>query len=181
MVVETESSIPDMALYHSYDTHYDLLVKDVDDDGELQIDVNAGENENVWRQVSRRKTKKDKEVDIKNKLLEEDGGKEIHEEIVLIEAKKSGHRRVSPQEVPSCETKNNKTYKCELCNSTLESQGRLNAHVTAMHTAKSNHGCEICDEDFLTESDLKKHVNEEHEAKKRVCEMCDDNFLNYNY
>ena len=68
MVGETESSIPDMALFHSYDTHYDLLVKDVEDDSELQNDVNTGENENGWRQVSRRKTKKDKEDDIKNKL-----------------------------------------------------------------------------------------------------------------
>ena len=62
MVAETESGIPNMALYHSYDTHYDLLVKDVDDDGELQNDVNAGENENVWRQVSRKKQRRIKRL-----------------------------------------------------------------------------------------------------------------------
>ena len=188
--------IPDIALYNSYNNHYDLLVKEdsrlallgflagahdgdaaeredqLEVDKEVVLDAKNSEitnisKENNWQKV-KSKNKKTKQ-NIEDVILEDIGSdneneKDIHEEVILLEGKNSGHRRTSPQEI-SATSKKKQIYGCDQCETKLESQGLLNSHISSQHTSVSNNNCQICSQVFKLKKDLDVHI-EKHSAEK---------------
>ena len=186
--------VPDMALYYSLDTHYDLLVRNdsrlallgmlagVDDElisepsGE---DVGSVEIDD-WRVVQKKKKSKSKKQTGGNsveseELLKEDkekgtNDKNLVEEIVLVKAKKSGFRRTDPQDVPFCENTEKITHKCMICMFEFESDGILEAH---QKTHKKEYTCDICSDSFESNHNLKEHQRNEHQKQLEDEWNCD--------
>ena len=135
--------------------------------------------ENVWQKVKpKNKSKKEKieEVLLEDVGPEDDDIKDIHEEIVLLGSKNSGHRRSkeTPQETPVLNSELNPTYKCDQCKSVLESQGLLNAHISTQHTLEANHSCQVCNEEFQVKEDLEKHMKEHKKVLESDEWNCND-------
>ena len=55
----------------------------------------------------------------------------LEEEIELVNAKLSGHKRTGPQESPEIVTKASEMFNCDQCGSELESKGLLKAHLAS--------------------------------------------------
>ena len=89
---------PDMYLYHSDDTHYDLLV---DENSRLALGLLAGKVGFTWNSVPSNKEKS--KVSEEKLLMEEviivddDTMNEYQEEITLVRGKSSGQRRTNTQ------------------------------------------------------------------------------------
>ena len=131
--------------------------------GNFKTNVNR---ENVWQKVkpkNKRKKEKMEEVFLEDVGPDDDNDKDIHEAILLVGSKNSGHRRSNPQETPVLNVKADPTYKCDQCKSVLESQGLLNAQLSSQHTLKPNHTCRVCTEEFSDKKDLEKHMTEHNE------------------
>ena len=97
------------------------------------------------------------------------------EEITLLEQKRSGFRRETPQEVSINFEKSHAMFKCSECECSLESKGLLRAHLKTHESLKF--ACEKCDELFPKENILKKHISEVHEKSQPIpCESCDLKF-----
>ena len=172
--------IPDMAVYYSYNSHYDLLVKD--ESRIAMVGLVAGQdvcyssrsgkkpdNSFDCKQVPIKKRKLRKDVSFSENLLVEEvlidvneAIDDISEEITLLGSKQSGHRRTAPQEVPENVQHNSVGYKCDQCMVDLESKGLLDAH---METHMKLLVCDSCDEKFVKKTDLDKHIVDKH--KKR--------------
>ena len=185
---------PDMALYHSDNTHYDLLVKD---DSRLALlgllaglKDSKGIEENIkgineggikddnrvhkaksgeWKKVAFKAKKKSE--DVTDEVLLEDNEEsadtdDLVEETTLLQNKNSGHRRTAPQQEFENVSKSKALYQCDKCNSELESQGLLTAHVASQHGPKSKLNCEVCDDEFLYERDLNSHMKTQHDDEK---------------
>ena len=101
----------------------------------------------------------DERVLIDNEVsMDVDGSKDdITEEISLLGAKQSGHRRTAPNEIPPDATKNNQTFTCTNCNVSLESKGLLKTH---MKTHVTLFTCDTCSEQFEEKSELDAQINE---------------------
>ena len=122
--------MPDMALYHSDDSHYDLLVED--DSRLAHLGLIAGSSPdnrkesleiNAWKKVERKKSSKTKKAEQKQfgeTLLEEsemeETSKNIDEEITLLGFKTGGYKRAGPQEESKPNT--NRVFKCTSCTKT---------------------------------------------------------------
>ena len=187
--------VPDMALYHSENSHFDLLVKDdsrlallsllAGTMGEKDDSNKLSPRKDVWEAVSNRKRKVNKakvteeeilaetetkqaETKCKDKEKEEelmaetesndDDSKNLEEERVLFNAKHSGHKRTGPQEPAKSMSKSTNFIKCDQCDSELESEGLLNAHIESHHTACSSFKCEHFDAEFVVKSEFDKHL-----------------------
>ena len=94
-----------------------------------------------------------------DEVLEEEDGKNIDEEVVLMKAKNAGFRRTAPQDVPNRATKEPITHKCMLCLFEFASNGILEAH---MKTHKKQTDCDVCSECFDSKENLKEHKENEH-------------------
>ena len=120
--------VPDIYLYHSYETHFDLLVKIdsrvaffSDIEGSViknAINTDTEKCDNVWKTVENRNShsKKNKDND-SEKLLVEIDEKEVNlvtfdDEQSLLDAKNEGHRRTSPQYHPIPSSKQITMVKC---------------------------------------------------------------------
>ena len=184
---------PDMSLYHSDNTHYDLLVKDdsrVALLGLLLTEESFKENESdhvvedEWKIVN--KKKKNVGQGITEELLKEDVFENgdliditeeittLDEETTLANAKKKGFRRISPQEVPERSSSEPIIHKCMECKFEFESDGILEAHIKT-HTKSVQVLCKVCSESFVTEECLKVHMLSKHNSRKNLNEWnCND-------
>ena len=118
---------PDMFLYHSEDSYYDLLVSD---DSRLVSGLLAVKPlSSEWETVSNRKdqSKQEQKSFEKERLLTNDDSKdddvildEAPEEVTLLRGKMSGHRRTVPQAAAENVTPV-KLLTCSLCKHELES------------------------------------------------------------
>ena len=106
--------LPDVSLYHSYNNHYDLLVEresriaqlglvagsqddSFKDNTKEVIDISSDEWTTVNRKQSNTEGRKSNEENLLNEMdIDEDGKKDINEEIVLAGSKKNGYKRTSP-------------------------------------------------------------------------------------
>ena len=202
MVAEIEAKlgkyIPDMALYHCYDSHYDLLVKDDSRIALLGFVAGADQDEvaeksegsrqddnNAWIQVHHKKNKKIDTENVTELLLddvenENEKDKDIQEEIILLQNKNNGYRRTSPQDLP-CETKDKNeiplNFTCKNCSQVFKQESDLKNHKETHHAEKILI-CEVCNTTFQTESDLKVHTHNMHKKNTiRTCEQCGVEFL----
>jgi hypothetical protein len=184
--------LPDVALYHSYDNHYELLVKlesRIALLGLLAGSASTGDDEKMetegseeWKTVENRKRKmsksKLKDID-EERLLEEneilgESIKDIDEETTLANAKKKGFRRTGPQEGPELSSSEPTTHKCMECKFEFESDGILKAHMET-HRKSIPSSCTVCSERFVTEECLKVHMLSKHNSKENLNEWnCND-------
>ena len=189
---------PDMALYHSFDTHYDLLVKedsrlaqmgllggaggDGGDGGDRGIGGSTDQTQN-WNTVKPRRQASFQNVSEEEKLLTEDEPKipdnkdldEFEDEITLLRGKTSGHRRTAPQTSAESVASDNEMFKCPHCTYELESQGLLNAHMKTHQNKYSKLACDTCALDFKQGIDLEMHNKTEHEVQQKAEEWnCND-------
>ena len=182
--------IPDIALYHSFETHFDLLVKNdsrlallgllagsakEDSQGIVESD---GKIVDEWHTVKnkRSKAKNDngkKSMADEQLLVEEenyfDGTKDLDEEITLVGFKNGGHRRAGPQESPESASNFFKMFKCVHCTSEFQSKGLLEAHIK---THDTNFTCNDCSKTFQQEVNLNEHMNKEHREDEWNCMDC---------
>ena len=170
-----ERHIPDMALYHSKDTHYDLLVKDDSRLAKLGLLAGIKENadeDNKWKTVNSKNKKKSNYPSPDEKLLSEENEanekgnvfEEISEEETLLRGKKSGHRRTAPNIPAEIAPTSTTTFKCPKCIHELESKGLMDAHMKTHEDKKPIFSCESCGLEFDEKTCLKEH-NKEHESK----------------
>ena len=139
--------VPDMALYHAFETHYDLLVKD---DSRLAVlDLRSEINKN------------DSNVEVEMTRIDDDW-----EVVNRKQNKNSGHKRTAPQENSENVSRSKNIFKCDQCEYELESQGLLYAHMMNHEAHKPKNSCEVCDQDFRKKSELEKHIEEEHTSAK---------------
>ena len=147
--------IPDIALYHSYNTHYDLLVKDdcrvalngfiagqVITEEDNKDDTRKSDDWELFKQKkhSEKDMQKDEEVlltEDKSVINEED----LLEELILLSNKNSGNTRTSPQEDSEKASKTVGAFPCDQCDVKLESQGLLLAHIENHKTQNSKFVC----------------------------------------
>ena len=170
--------VPDMFFYHSFETHYDLLVSEdsrvvshglfpvlpetkVDDKFEWnKVPIKKRKLRNIVEENIDNKNDANEDIKAKNVTLEEHG-----EEILLLRYKNSGHRRTSPQEKSENLSNPDISFKCKVCEQILDSQGLLDAHVQTKHAAKADFGCQDCDEKFQEDEVLKAHIVKFHGDK----------------
>ena len=184
--------IPDMAVYHKDETHFDLLVRDDSRlallgllAGSLNIepkDTNktiVSDDDDDWVTVITKKRKEPKMSKNVEELLIEDENKDdvsanLEEEITLMSGKQSGTQRVSPHESPVSGCESVIMLKCNQCDSMLESEGLLKSHMQ-MHLKEPNeYACQYCDLVFESKSVLEEHISATH-AKTRSDEWnCND-------
>ena len=186
--------VPEVALYHSYDSHYDLLVKresriallgllagSADNADKVEAEECKGNSVDEWTTVNHKKNKS-KHVDKSNHTNEEQllvemkmseaNVKDLDEEVVLVNAKKNGYRRTGPHGVPESASKEPVTHKCMVCRFEFESDGILEAHRKTHKTAIT---CKICSISFETKESIAEHVLNKHKVPKNLNEWtCDD-------
>ena len=134
-------------------------------------------NVNEWEEVKRKNVSwditEDLLVDQEAPSFGKDVIEELEEEIVLLKSKESGHRRVGPQSLPETVSSIKTNFKCDKCNSFLESQGLLTAHMRNQHTANQTVTCELCDKDFKALLELARHMSSQHTDGEWNCNECD--------
>ena len=175
--------IPDMALYHSDESHFDLLVKEdsrlallgllagaVPDNLKDDAKTDAPKK-NEWQTVKNKKatfrcdTEKEK---IDEKLLVEDetSDEDLVEEITLVGMKNGGQKRVGPQENAENIIK---MIACDICTSKFQSQVMLEKH-------KKNHvekfECNKCPDTFDINASFNEHMKKEHRPDDWNCMDC---------
>ena len=172
--------VPDMYLYNSDQTHYDLLV--AEDHRLALLGLVGGENNDKcasqssaddWKVVGLNKKNKhaaekllldNKDVDYDDKDLEE-----LDDEIVLTNSKKNGARRTDPTSEPQFLSPEISMLSCtwKNCKMQLESEGLLISH---MKEHRPSFACNICENEFMTETQLNEHVSSFHRMFR--CEIC---------
>ena len=197
--------VPDMALYNQDQTHYDLLVRDdsriallgllargqkeemtngatLEEEHEQNDDLEEPEA-NIdanWQKVEIRKRRSSKDVQIDEKLLTEDVpsdlSKDLVEEISVLKNKTNGFRRTGPQELPVNMANSGAQFRCAKCDSVLESEGLLDAHMLSHQEVESPiFNCGICGQHCSSKSDMENHVIDEHPKETKHDEwICND-------
>ena len=196
--------IPDMNLYHSFDSHYDLLVKDDsrvavlgplagivekkhDDLGANKTDENEG-----WNLVKNTKNKKSKRRSVESEelLVEKENENGCIEETALLESKKSGYRRECPQEDSHNSGNRADIFNCSKCECKFKSKELLETHMK-IHT-ETKFTCDECEVTFLKKKFLENHMRDSHDLavngelkqKESVsqinisCDLCALKFIN---
>ena len=179
--------IQDAALYHSYDTHYDLLVKRDSRIALLGLEAGTpnsdseerGDTSDEWISVKNMKknaSKVGKSANEEELLVEtetqESNNPDLVEEITLVESKKSGFRRTGPQDTPSIGSRKSNMNKCTECKFEFESAGILEAHK---QTHRKQITCSICSKQFNDQSSVDEHKQNEHKPNIYSDEWtCDD-------
>ena len=175
--------IPDMALYHNNETHFDLLVSDdsrlallglLAGIGNEEEDVkNAEKSEGDWQKVKDNKKVKNKKVIMETKHDKEE--KNCQEEMELLLAKQSGFSRTGPQTQSERKSNSNQIFTCDQCGLQFQSHGLLTAHV-ATHVEQCMFNCDFCEEIFDASNMLEKHIQNSHTKMKYNCESCEESF-----
>ena len=177
--------VPDLYLYNSDQSHYDLLVaedhrlallgligckrneeKDTNPKGSPN---NTSENpsDDGWTSVSHKK----KHKNVSDKLLSENQQEtydekdleELDEEADLAKAKESGHRRIDPSVPSESVSKEKQMFKCSWkdCKMQLESKGLLKSH---MNEHEPIFHCDVCGVYFTDACGLKEHIGSKHDG-----------------
>ena len=183
--------IPDMALYHCDDTHYDLLVKDdsrlallgilagADHQGEDAVPTETIGSMNDWQKVEKKNPGRKVTNVMDEELLLEDGisddkTDDLSDELLMNSNKNRGNARTTPQEAPEKIHNTKGTFPCTKCDAQLESEGLLLAHANSHKEIKTKFVCNICKSDFSCKSELKSHTEDEHEKNEPEQWNCND-------
>lgn len=175
--------VPDMALYHSNDTHFDLLVSD---DSRLALlgFLLGTENDVIEEKELKDESKPNEEwITVRNKrsLSHKSHSykeiKENQEENQLFNNKNNGFKRTGPQSQSEKKSEQNSNFMCDQCGCELHSLGLLTAHI-ASHTELLQFECDFCDNVFENSHTLQYHMKEKHADKKDICEIRGKNFEN---
>ena len=174
-------TVPDMYLYNSDNTHYDLLVLDnsrlavlglismekdklqekvvqekgIQEKGFQEIEdknVEVKQTKDEWKTVKNGKKNFTPVNYVENNPITQDS-----EEAILTKQKLSGHKRDGPQNVPLVQNEQNVTVNLE-------------AQMDNLKVSESQ--CDECQEDFLTKINLKSHMKSHH-SKQWNCDQCD--------
>ena len=187
--------LPDMALYHSEDIHFDLLVRDdsrlaqmgplaglgqvhgMADAAEAANDglVNSTDDESQYGKQNNSSKNQSNEVFLMEDKAE-NGDKDIEEEKNLFNSKQFGHKRTSSQASPGKIAKLDSIFMCDQCGSQLESQGLLDSHMNE-HVSRACYTCEDCNHEFLIKADYGYHMKSVHSRTSFACKNCDDEFI----
>ena len=140
-----------------------LLAGSVDIDPSKDSNKN-GVSEDDWVTVITKKRRGAKHDKIDEELLIEnetnhDDLVNIEEEIVLMNGKQSGHKRMSPHESPVLGCATVTMLECKQCDSVLESEGLLKSHMQIHLEESIEYACEHCDLVFESKLDLDGHVS----------------------
>ena len=142
-------------------------------------------NERIFALENKCKILESEKKDLRSKLEQFEGSKkDLHEKDtdvadakVLLNNKKSGFERLSPQAVP--ENKNReKEFNCNQCSFKLESQGLLFAHMQTHIDIGSKNKCDYCGKIFWIKIQLESHIKTNHaeegvkKAKQYNCKDC---------
>ena len=172
--------VPDMYLYNSDQTHYDLLV--AEDHRLALLGLVGGDNDenrasessaDAWKVVGTKKKNKHAAekllVDHKDAEYDDKDLEELDDEVVLTNLKKNGSRRTDPTSDPQFVLPEISLLRCtwKNCKMQLESQGLLTAH---MKGHRPSYACNICENEFLAESQLNEHISTFHRMIR--CEIC---------
>ena len=109
--------LPDMAVYHSVNTHFDLLIKD-------SFRVNQFSSL-VDKMNIKPHSKADENSLYKNNF------NNLEDELFLAKEKKNGFKRISPITTPESISSKKNWLTCDVCQTKLESSGLLIAHKKA--------------------------------------------------
>ena len=140
-----EGHFPPMALYHSNDNHFDLLVADnsrLVTNGLLGSAETASVQQEEWQTVSTKATK--------NSSFK------------------------TPMTSRNKQKKTADMFPCDECDSELESKGLLDAHKFNHNELrlKSKFTCDDCNDGFSSEDELHCHMKEEHDDGSWTCNDC---------
>ena len=90
---------------------------------------------------------------------------DVIDERVLIDNKKSGFERLSPQASP-IKKSNQKEFPCVECSFKLESKGLLDAHMQSHIEMRKKNNCDKCGLTFWTKAQLETHRKVQHVEDK---------------
>ena len=149
--------LPDMALYHCVNTHFDLLIEDSEMPNlkpthKEVLNAKSGNQE------------KQKTNNVYN----------FDEEGFITREKKNGFKRTSP--ASSFEQCSNQKvlFNCDSCGAKLESSGLLTAHIKS-HDKVIPLSCDQCSTIFDEEENLQKHMTATHVKSKKFDDWnCND-------
>ena len=181
-----QGTVPEMYLYNSDNTHFDLLIEDnsrlavmgLISMGEEQVvkevkevDKEVQEKEVQEKECDSHTDKADLEVlqnlewktvksskPTKNHVQNEGQAKVLadSEEQVLLKHKQNGHKREGPQSPPNLQAQHKQTVNLE------EQIEKLN--ITELH-------CKICKDNFESKVDFESHMKIKH-SKQWNCDQC---------
>ena len=197
-----QGTLPDMLLYNSDSTHYDLLVKDNSRLAVLGL-ISISEEKEAEKEVALKEVAQ-KEVALKAVVQKEVAPKEVaHKEVAKEELDKekptSGVKGDRNEEqwktvnnsrkktVPR--SKNSKapggdltsapskekacdTNKCKECNFRADSVQQLNNHMRTHDETVIPYYCEVCQEEFDSHTEYNNHNKKKH-SKQWNCDDCD--------
>ena len=174
--------LPDVALYHMFETHYDLLVEDDSriavlgllagsaNDDSNKVDDSLDVKKELWTTVTKKTNKSEKKEKKNNvgqneKLITETedleaNHKDIEEEIILLGMKNAGHKRTGPQEAPELASGRINNFSCDKCGLVFKFNSHLQEHLKT-HTSKT-WTCTVCGGKFDTKTTLESHMVDEH-------------------
>ena len=173
--------IPDIALYHSKNNHFDLLVKE---DSRLAligpIDVEISQKPDVFVKASACDLAADKnEIAMEVVVDQIDFESELPSSLFAcskcsksFKAQNELEVHVKIHEYVESEIVLDKSgpYDCIKCDKSFESKTEYDAHVK-IHDSYS---CRSCDETFLTANNLDKHMKEKHKSTNESDWNCND-------
>ena len=197
-----QGTVPDMLLYNSDSTHYDLLVKDNSRLAVLGL-ISISEEKEAEKEVALKEVAQ-KEAALKAVAQKEVAPKEVaHKEVAKEELDKekptSGVKGDRNEEqwktvnnsrkksVPR--SKNSKapggdltsapskekacdTNKCKECNFRADSVQQLNNHMRTHDETVIPYYCEVCQEEFDSHTEYNNHNKKKH-SKQWNCDDCD--------
>ena len=185
--------VPDLFLYNSDQTHYDLLVAedhrvallglvatkpDVEEPLKQHTEEAPITDDDGWKQIERKKNKESSE-----KLLEEEEAnfedydtkdlEELDEEVILSKSKDSGFKRTDPSAPSESISKEKIMYACtwKKCKMFLESEGLLRAHEYE-HRNQIENECTKCAVSFVNKDEVKEHIKLYHSEGEWNCYNC---------
>ena len=144
-----EGHFPPMALYHSNDNHFDLLVADTNrlvTSGLLGRVEDVQQDKGEWHTVAGRSTKKSN-------------------------ANSSGEGLQGSNQT---QKRTQDEFPCDECEASLESKGLLDAHKYSHEEkrSKAKFICDDCDMTCSSEEDLMDHMKKEHDDGTWTCDDC---------
>ena len=193
--------VPDLYLYNSDQTHYDLLVAEdhrlallgligsksqkiheqivinEENDDLSSVPNNGSVPNDSWQSVDHKKKKK-KQV-TPEKFLDESEHEdydaidleELDEEVTLARGKNRGHKRTNPSAPSESVQKKQEMLNCTWKNCKMQLESQGLLNAH-MKEHEQVFQCDVCDDKFTCERDLKQHMTSKHEYKEWNCDNC---------
>ena len=116
-----------------------------------------------WEQINEHDKTETNNDETSNKTTEE---MEIEEPDirVLVDNKKKGFKRISPQHEP----KDVRAFECKICKEMFWTNGRLKEHMMFKHVDDGDWNCKECPFQSNNEVYLKKHIDAKHTPKSVI-------------